>query len=81
MEEASEVRDDGLTEDARELLSRLVKCGNLCWNSSKMEGAAHDLIMAGFAEGRRPPRHRNWYIDITDAGRAALLRASPPQDK
>lgn len=63
-----DVRDDGLTDDARDLLRRLYKSRYLCWNGEKMEGAAHDLIMAGYAEGRRPPRHRNWYIDITTAG-------------
>jgi hypothetical protein len=63
-------RDDGLTDDARDLLRRLVKNGYLCWNSEKMEGPAHDLIMAGYAQGSRPPRHRNWYIDISPEGRA-----------
>ncbi len=65
-----EARDDGLTDDARDLLRRLVKNGYLCWNSRKMEGSAHELIMAGYAQGSRPPRHRNWYIDISPEGRA-----------
>lgn len=70
-------RDDGMSDEARELLGRLSRHGYLCWNSEKMEGPAHDLIMLGYAEGRRPPRHRNWYIDITDEGRAMAPRLTP----
>lgn len=71
-------RDDGLSDDARDLLRRIAKHGYLCWNSEKMEGPAHDLIMAGYAEGRRPPRHRNWYIDVTAEGRAVLAQLPTP---
>lgn len=70
----SEPRHDELTEDGLELLKRLALHNYLCWNGHKMEGPAHDLIMLGYAEGRRPPRHRNWYIDITPEGRAALSK-------
>jgi len=73
----TDVRDDGLTGGARELLLRLTNSGYLCWNSDKMEGPAHELIMAGYAEGRRPPRHRNWYIDITSEGRDAAVHVRP----
>lgn len=66
----TEARDHGLSEDSQELLLRLERLQNLCWNSEKMEGPAHELIMLGYAEGRRPARHRNWYVDITPLGRA-----------
>ena len=69
----SVTRDDGLSLEMLDLLERLGKHGYLCWNSHKMEGPAHDLIMLGYAEGRRPARHRNWYIDITAEGRAFLV--------
>jgi len=74
--QTNETRDDDLSAEMIELLGRLVKYGYLRWNGSKMDGAAHDLIMIGYAEGRRPARHRNWYIDITAEGRAFLLGRS-----